>query len=101
MVAEWQRHSVPPDFLRHSMVREVSPPATDGAELAVTPLSLIEGGGVGIVLSLCDTLWLLSFARDPPKAIFGHCFRARLQAAITQSISYGIFPKFVNSISSI
>ena len=62
--AEWQRRSVPSDSPQHLMVREVSPPATDGAELAVTPLSLIEGGGVGIALSLCDTLWLMLRTRD-------------------------------------
>ena len=64
MAAEWQRHSVPPEFLRGSTDREIPPPATDGVELAETPLSLIEGGGVGIVLSLCDMLWLMLRTRD-------------------------------------
>ena len=64
MAAEWQRHSIPSDSLQHSMVREVSRPAMDGAELAVTPLSLLEGGRVGIVLSLCDMLWLMLRTRD-------------------------------------
>ena len=64
MAAESQRHSVPPDFLRHSIVHEVLPPAMDGAELVVTPLSLIEGGGVGIMLSLCDMLWLMLRTHD-------------------------------------
>src|SRR6202011_488745 len=64
MVAEWQRRSIPSDSLQHSMVREVSPPAMDGAELAVTPLSLLEGERVGIVLSLCDMLWLMLRTRD-------------------------------------
>ena len=59
MAVEWQRHSVPPEFLQNSTDRKVLPPAMDGAELAETPLSLIEGGGVGIVLSLCDMLRLM------------------------------------------
>src|ERR1700736_1519000 len=59
MAAEWQRCSVPSDSLQHLMVRKVSPPAMDEAELAVTPLSLLEGGRFGIVLSLCDMLWLM------------------------------------------
>jgi hypothetical protein len=44
---------------------------------------------------------LLSFARDPPGAIFGHCFRIHLQVAVTCSISDKIPPKFVNNISNI
>ena len=48
--AEWQRQLVPHEFLRNLTDHVASPPATDGAELAVMPLSLIEGGGVEIVL---------------------------------------------------
>ena len=62
--AEWQRHFVPHESLQNLMDRVASPPATDGAELAEMPLSSIEGGGVGIVLSLCDMLWLMLRTRD-------------------------------------
>ena len=61
----------------------------------------IESFQLFLVYILHTPFMLLSFARDPPNAIFGHCFRIHLQVAVTHTISYEIPPKFVNSISNI